>query len=378
MDILFLLGATQAFFFGILLMGKRKDRFSSKLLLLFFSLMGFVLIEHFLFQKGIIFDFPHLIGLTYTLPIILGPIIFFYTKSLTTENNINVFRDFLPHAIPFLFITCFLIFDFYFLSPQEKLIYYQRETQGETSLFIYIAEFFINFSIPVYSIVSLLLLKRHHKHIKESFSNTKNIDFHWLKIVLGCMVLVSFVSVLMGFLSDYFNYISYQDGDNFMYITLTVIIYFLGYYGIRQKPVFSNVLYISETDAAKTLKPKYANSSLKEREKEKLSKHLIQYMESQKPFLNENLTLKELATNLEITPNNLSQLINESFNKNFYEFVNGYRVNEVKSMLSDPKYSYYSLLGIAYECGFSSKSTFNSVFKQNTGKTPSEYKNTDS
>lgn len=374
MDIIFLLGAVQAFFFGVLLLDKGKNRLPPKLLLLFFGLIGFVLIEHYLFQRRIIFEYPHLIGLTYTFPIILGPILFYYTKSLVNENNAISSRNFSLHAIPFLFITTFLIYDFYFLSPQEKLIYYEKETQGQTSVFIYIVEFFINFSIPLYSIVSLLLLKKHLKQIKLSFSNTKNIDLNWLKIVLICMVSISFVSVLMGLLSDYFNFISFEDGDNLMYITLTVVIYFLGYYGIKQKPVLSSDNSISQIETTRTLKPKYATSSLKDVDKEKLTQRLTKTMDNEKPYLNENLTLKELADKLETSPNNLSQIINEKFNKNFYEFINEYRINEVKSLLADPKFSHYSMLGIAIECGFNSKSTFNSVFKQFTGKTPTEFK----
>lgn len=374
MDIIFLLGAVQAFFFGVLLLEKGKNSLPPKLLLLFFGIIGFVLIEHYLFQRNLIFEYPHLIGVTYTFPIILGPILFFYTKSLVNENNAISFRDFLLHSIPFLLVSTFLIYDFYFLSQQEKLIYYEKETQGNTSVFIYIAEFLINFSIPFYSIVSLILLKKHLKQLKQSYSNTKYIDLHWLKIVLLSMVFVSFVSVLMGLLSDFLNFISYEDGDYLMYITLTVIIYFLGYYGIKQKPILSNDNPISQIESTPTPKPKYASSSLKDVEKEKLVNLLSKSMESEKPYLNENLTLKELANKLETTPNNLSQIINEKFNKNFFEFINEYRINEVKSLLADPKYSHYSMLGIAIECGFNSKSTFNSVFKQFTGKTPSEFK----
>lgn len=377
MDIIFLLGAVQSFFFGVLLLDKGNSRLPPKLLLLFFSIMGFVLFEHYLFQRQVIFEYPHLMGLTYTFPIILGPILFFYTKTLVNENNAISFRDSSLHAIPFLFITTFLIYDFYFLSPQEKLIYYEKETQGDTSSFIYITEFFINFSIPFYSIVSLLLLKKHLKQIKLSFSNTKNIDLHWLKIVLICMVFVSFVSVLMGLLSDYFNFISFEDGDNLMYITLTVIIYFLGYYGIKQKPILSIDNPILQNESTPTQKSKYATSSLKDVEKEILTQRLTKSMENEKPYLNENLTLKELADKLETSPNNLSQIINEKFNKNFYEFINEYRINKVKSLLIDPEYSHYSMLGIAFECGFNSKSTFNSVFKQFTGKTPTEFKKSD-
>lgn len=374
MDIIFLLGAVQAFFFGVLLLDKGKNRLSQKLLLLFFSIIGLVLIEHYFFQRKVIFEYPHLMGITYTFPIILGPILFFYIKSLVNEHGLISFRSFLLHAMPFLLATTFLFYDFYFLSPQEKLIYYEKETQGQTSFFFLIAEFLINFSIPFYSIVSLILLKKHLRQIKKSYSNTENIDLNWLKIVLICMVFVSFVSVLMGILSDFFNFISFESGDNLMYTALTIIIYFLGYYGIKQKPILSTENPIFQIETAPSLKPKYANSSLKDGEKEKLIQRLTNSMDNEKPYLNESLTLKELADKLETTPNNLSQIINEKFSKNFYEFINEYRINEVKSLLSDPKYAHYSMIGIAFDCGFNSKSTFNSVFKQITGKTPSEFK----
>lgn len=375
MEIIFLLGAVQAFFFGFLIVGVKNNGRHHKLLFLFFSIIGLVLIEHFLFEKDVMFSHPHLLGITYTLPIILGPILFYYTKSLINENNIKLFPWVSVHTFPFFTALLFFIFDFYFLSPQEKLIYYERESLGTTSIPIYIAEFFINFSVPIYSIASLYLLKNHLKKIKQNFSTTKNIDLHWLKVVLICMIIISFVSVLMGLLSDYLNFITYQDGDNILYISITIVIYFLGYYGIKQKPIFINSNILLEEDNTKTTKPKYENSSLKSATKDYLIQHLENYMEEKKPYLTENLTLKQLADGLEILPNNLSQIINEGYNKNFFQFVNEYRVIEVKRMLSDPKYSHYSILGIAYECGFNSKSTFNSIFKKMVGNTPSEYKN---
>lgn len=374
MEIIFLLGSAQAFFFGFLLLGKDNNGLHQKLLFFYFGIIGLVLLEHFLFLKAIVFIYPHLLGLTYTLPILAGPILLFYTKSLISQNDLKLFPAFFVHSIPFLALTIYFAYDFYFLSPTEKLLYYEKETRNETSAVVYIAEFFISLSVPVYSIISILLLKKHLKHIKQSFSNTLNLDLHWLKIVLVCMLFISFVSVSMALLSDHSNLISYQNGDNVMYAALSLVIYFLGYYGIKQKPIFSNANNAAEKEVAQTLKLKYANSSLKHPEKENLINRLTDFMDTEKPFMCDELTLNDLANRLEILPNNLSQLINEGFNKNFYEFVNEYRVNEVKKMLADPKYTHYSLLGIAFECGFSSKSTFNSVFKKFTRKTPSEYR----
>lgn len=97
-------------------------------------------------------------------------------------------------------------------------------------------------------------------------------------------------------------------------------------------------------------------------------------MEHEKPFLNPEISLPELATLVNIPPYQLSRVINEKFGCNFFDFINGYRVNEIKRKLNDPAFDNLSLLGIAYDCGFNSKSAFNRIFKKMTGLTPSEYK----
>ena len=85
------------------------------------------------------------------------------------------------------------------------------------------------------------------------------------------------------------------------------------------------------------------------------------------------LTLNQLAAEIDIPDLTLSQLLNESLGQNFFQFINGYRVEEVKKRLQNPKYSNLTILGIAIECGFSSKAAFNRIFKLHTGVTPSAY-----
>ncbi|MCK5281030.1 MAG: helix-turn-helix transcriptional regulator, partial [Cyclobacteriaceae bacterium] len=117
----------------------------------------------------------------------------------------------------------------------------------------------------------------------------------------------------------------------------------------------------------------YKNSGLKKADSERYLKELFNYMENEKPYLNNRLGLKDVAEYLNISVHHLSQVINEQLDKNFFDFVNDYRVTEVKSLLRDPKYKQFTLLAIAYDCGFNSKSSFNSVFKKITGLTPSSY-----
>jgi AraC-like DNA-binding protein len=101
---------------------------------------------------------------------------------------------------------------------------------------------------------------------------------------------------------------------------------------------------------------------------------LIQFMEREKPFKKAELMLPELAASLSISPNHLSQILNDNLGQSFFDFINAYRVKEAQQALLDPSKQHLTILAIAYEVGFNSKSTFNTVFKKHTQMTPSQYK----
>ena len=96
-------------------------------------------------------------------------------------------------------------------------------------------------------------------------------------------------------------------------------------------------------------------------------------MLEEKPYLNSDLTLRDLAALLDLPPNYMSQLLNEGFDKNFSEFVNTYRLETFKTMVASPANRHLTILGLAYEAGFSSKTVFNTFFKKMMGKTPKAY-----
>ncbi|RSK47585.1 helix-turn-helix domain-containing protein [Hymenobacter rigui] len=97
------------------------------------------------------------------------------------------------------------------------------------------------------------------------------------------------------------------------------------------------------------------------------------YMQEHKPYLNPSLTIHELATGLKLPPHVLSKVINEGFGKNFFDFINAYRIEEFKAVMATPRAQQYSLLGVALEVGFNSKTAFNRAFKKQTDQTPRQY-----
>jgi len=154
---------------------------------------------------------------------------------------------------------------------------------------------------------------------------------------------------------------------------LSVFIILICFFGLNQKEIF--IQYPDQNTANETEpKKKYASVFLKESDTELYFSRLKHYMAAEKPYLDANLSLPVLANKLEIPAHHLSRVINEQFGVNFFDFINQYRIEEVKARINNPEYENLSFLGIAFDCGFNTKSAFNRVFKKITGFTPSEYK----
>ena len=150
-----------------------------------------------------------------------------------------------------------------------------------------------------------------------------------------------------------------------LFLSLGIAIVFIGYFGIKQKAIYSSPK-VSEAPLKKTL----ASSSNFKDEKSQLETLLSE----KKLYLQARLSLDELAQEMKMSTNQVSLLINEGYQKSFYDLINEMRVEEVKRKIADPDFSHHSLLGIGLECGFNSKSSFNLIFKKFSGLTPSQYK----
>jgi AraC-like DNA-binding protein len=183
--------------------------------------------------------------------------------------------------------------------------------------------------------------------------------------IISVFITAAIVSVLRELLDFQFPF----NADIFIYTIIVSFVVYIGYSGIRQQDLFSNTA-INEEELVKT-ESEYKKSSLKMDVAITKHRELLELMKNEKPFLNPKLTLAELAESLDVSSNHLSQIINQYEEVNFHDFVNKYRVEEfIQKVQSNNS---YSLLAHAYDSGFNSKSTFNSVFKKLKSATPSQY-----
>lgn len=233
----------------------------------------------------------------------------------------------------------------------------------------------------VYNLLGLYKLLNYQKQIKNRFSFTEKISLNWLFQLSVVLLAIWLVGSVTGFLVRFFDY---PIPINWLFAFVPLFIFYLGFYGIKQKIIYSSeketskikrkLKQIQSDKLQQPTKIKYGKSNLRNNDMERISTFLSEAVVSQKLYLNPTLTLSYLSAKTNIPEHHITQTLNEYCNQNFHDFVNQHRVEEFKNRVILPENSSYSLLGIAFDCGFNSKASFNRIFKKFTSQTPSEYK----
>jgi AraC-like DNA-binding protein len=202
----------------------------------------------------------------------------------------------------------------------------------------------------IYGLLCYRLLMRHKRITRDLLSNLESRQLLWVQQLLVGAGLLFGIWVV----SDESNRSQLMLG-----FTLLTFSYWIAYQALQQESSFAHiatetVLPIIEEEPA----VRYRNSSFTEEHLQTAIKEIESYMSERKPYLDGDLTLTSLAKQLNINPNQLSQILNEGLNENFYRYINRYRVKESKLLLINPAFAHFNILGIAYQAGFSTKSTF--------------------
>ncbi|MCE7992949.1 MAG: AraC family transcriptional regulator [Roseivirga sp.] len=366
-----MLGALQGFLLSVFLFTHTKRKKPANKVLAWLILMFSVNLLVPELTRNFHKELPHLISASDSLLYLFGPLIYLYTLLLTGRSNTLSKKDLL-HFIPFLLGT--LVMLPFFLQPADAKLAYIEDVKINGLPPVFLIGWSLEcLHIAVYMIFSIRVITKYKRRIKESFSNLDKINLQWLYYVLtGNLAIWTLYSAILitylfGTPFESFNLISHLFG----YLS-AVFIYLIGYRAIKQPEVFTQMVVNTAGD---TKSPsKYHRSGLTDLKAEEYKGLLLTFMGDESPHLNPDLTLTDLSEALSVPNNHLSQVINEKFNQNFFDFINSYRVTESQAWLKDPVRSKATMLEIAFESGFKSKSTFNAAFKKHTQQTPSEYK----
>lgn len=314
--------------------------------------------------------YPWFVGLDYPITMLYGPLLYLYTETLVRDGH-HFNRRELTHFIPFVALLLFTIP--LFLMPDEEKIALVGEHGGLDYGPNFITHIKVVFNLS-YIPVILLQLRRYQTKAKDAYSTIEQRNLDWLKGFIYAFLILALVSVVIHLLSSMEG--SQDKYSDYMLLAVTIFVYSIGYMGLRQADFFArhDVVAPGEKSEVVPTLDSYSKSGLSEERGKELMEKLEQLMETKKPFTNNELSLRDLSEMMDISTHNLTEIINRFAGKNFYDFVNSYRVEEVKHRLKKPESSNLTMLALGMEAGFNSKSSFNSVFKKHTGMTPTEFK----
>ncbi len=297
--------------------------------------------------------FPFAIAYSY------GFLVWFYTLHLTDSKRGFTRRDLLP----FVPTIIYLAFRFFLFGHDLEWKNWYGKTYGNiVETFVFVTELVWNL---VFLFFSIHHYQKYRSWLNQNFSDTEKIKFDWLRNFLYIFTGILMLGALFDFTNSFLFRLSYLQYFYFE-LVLALVTYYLAVAGyLRSKTIELNFTETQaiEIDERKTL--------LSDKELEKLKSKLRDLMQNDKLYLEPNLTLTDVSRQLGVNYTVLSYTINNGFGKNFNDFVNEFRINEVKEKLRIADDS--TLLGVAFDCGFNSKATFNRAFKKFTGVSPKEF-----
>jgi AraC-like DNA-binding protein len=357
--VLNLLGAAQGVLLALaLLTTKANNKTANRLLAALTLTISIVVSGAVLLTSSYVFLFPHLSRIHQPFVFLAAPLLFLYIRELTSREQRFEQKDFL-HFIPFVACLIYLL-PYYLQSRTEKINVLSLEyIQGSFGQWYYVRSALFITQALVYLILIVMIIVRYSRKAKERNSARDRAVLFEVRFFVIATAVLWFAVVLRYAIETIPNLL--------VPLGASLLVYAMGYLKMRRPQPWA---IEDEQPSAK----KYEKSTLTPERSERYLDKLLNFMEKEQPFTDGDLTIQKLAEKLSIPAHHLSQTINERLGQTFSDFINSYRIELAKKKLLDPALKHLSVLGIAEEVGFNSKSSFNSVFKKCTNMTPSEFR----
>lgn len=372
MEIILIIGVVEALFLMLLLAMKPRKRTSDRWLGLMFGLFALTQTGAWaeLYNHHHGYPFPALINVSWLLLMLHGPALWLYIKSVTQP----LFRFkpvYLLHALPFLAFFAFHLYGFILLPVEQKI------TLASTEAFVHQADYLISvagiaISALTYNILGLRMIREYRRRLLQQFSRVDHIDLEWLRILIIATLVLYSVNVVLFNLNNIIRFAGYFELIQITYTFATVFIFVLGFFGLRQPEIFISPVTLPVQDQSVSEKVT-SESTATLKPLSMFATTLLKFMEQEQPWLDPEITLGKLSSMLEVRPEFLSEVINREMNRNFFDFINHYRIEEFKAQVMRTDKRHFSILGLAYECGFNSKASFYRAFGKFEGLSPTQY-----
>jgi AraC-like DNA-binding protein len=308
----------------------------------------------------------------------MGPTLYFYFLSLT-DADFKFSAKHLPHFIlPMVFISLCLIklaVDFIIFVPFPVAEYNQYGTKGPWADILRStpAQIISYLSFFYYLFLTRKLYNSYRKYIDENFSTTDTIEFEWIRNILYAVsgaIIIFLIFEIVGLLFPSAN--TYKV-DWYAYFSMGIIIFYISLSGLTSVNRNHYKLHFKPENDQPSRPTSSEATNKRQTVDETLRSLLLEHLVINKPYLEPELSLTDLAKQLKTTPAILSKLINEGFGQNFNDFINEYRIRELMDKLRLGEHRSQTLLGLALDSGFNSKATFNRSFKKLTSLNPKEW-----
>ncbi len=365
-NFLIISGVLQCFMVAAILFFRQSERTISNRLLACIILSISMHLGYLIFlDLDLDMLYPSILWVPYSFLLGIGPLIYYYTKSLVQPDF--QWRNIHPmHFLP-LFIEVGLQVAQIGYSIYSGVIYYNVPSDFWLSVVFYVGS---SVSILYFLNRSLQLIQEREDLLLKQLSNLKKVTLQWLfnnityfRIIW--MLWVPFAIVFLLFFRFQWQNLFLLVVIYLLMMAITYLTYWMGIEGFRHLEMID---YRIPSDKKTSSYDHISNDAILE-----YKNQMEELMGVERLYLDERLELRDIADKISVEPNLISHVLNKHIGKNFYEYVNAFRVEEVRRKMADSCYAHLTILGIALESGFNSKTSFNRIFKQLTGMTPTEY-----
>lgn len=368
MSFILIIGTFEALFLVLLLISKKNKSRSDTYLGLIFLIYAVTLVSAYLelynFENN--YTLPLFLNINWLTLLLHGPALWFYIMSLT-RPYFRVKPLYFLHFLPFVVFGVAYYFHFWYLPVDEKIFIMKNELFKD-QVFYKIVVMSIGVSTIGYNLWALNLIRDYRRNLKNYLAKIHHVDLKWLWILCVASISIYIINSGLFNLDLIFHFAGYQLLMLVTYSFASVYILVLGYFGLQQENVFTqknidNDVFKRLEDPKKPDKPQNPDAI----------NQLLTHMETEKPYLDPELSILKLSSQLTLKTETVSTALNNHLGQNFFDFINKYRIDEFKIQALLDENKHLSIMGLAYDCGFNSKAAFYRAFKKFEGISPSAY-----